>query len=92
MFSLPARRAKNRVALKKTFPLLSILLLLIPVAVRAQGGSGVASTGTGGSHIIKGYVFFPSGRKADGTIEVKLQCLNSGEIMVMADTSGSFTF
>jgi tetratricopeptide (TPR) repeat protein len=91
MFSLPARRAKYRLALKKIFPLLSILLLLIPVAVRGQG-SGVASTGTGGSHIIKGYVFFPSGRKADGTIEVKLLCLNAGEIMVMADTNGSFTF
>ena len=91
MFFLPARHAKNRTALKKTFPLLSILLLLVPVAVRGQG-SGVASTGTGGSHIIKGYVFFPSGRKADGSIEVKLQCTNAGEITVMADTNGSFTF
>jgi tetratricopeptide (TPR) repeat protein len=91
MFSLPARLAKNRPALKKTCQLLSILLLLVPVTVRGQG-SGVASTGTGGSHIIKGYVFFPSGRKADGTIEVKLQCLNAGEITVMADTNGSFTF
>ena len=92
MFSLPVRFAKNWAALKKTFPLLSILLLLVPIAVRGQGGSGVASTGTGGSHIIKGYVFFPSGRKADGMIEVKLQCLNAGEITVLTDTNGSFTF
>jgi Flp pilus assembly protein TadD len=91
MFSLPARQT-NRTALKKTFQLLSILLLLVPIAVRGQGGSGIASTGTGGSHIIKGYVFFPSGRKADGTIEVKLQCLSAGEITVLADTNGSFTF
>ena len=92
MFFLPVRHAKGWPALKEIFPLISILLLLVPVAVRGQGGSGVASTGTGGSHIIKGYVFFPSGRKADGTIEVKLQCLNAGEIIVMADTNGSFTF
>ena len=92
MFFLPTRHAKDRFALKKIFPLLNILLLLVPLAARGQGGSGVASTGTGGSHIIKGYVFFPSGRKADGMIEVKLQCLSAGEITVLADTNGSFTF
>jgi tetratricopeptide (TPR) repeat protein len=91
MFFVPARHAKNRHALKNARSLFIVLLLVIPVAVRGQG-SGVASTGTGGSHIIKGYVFFPSGRKADGSIEVKLQTLNSGEITVMADTNGSFTF
>jgi len=91
MFFLPARFTGNRHALKDVCPLFIILLLVIPVAVCGQG-SGVASTGTGGSHIIKGYVFFPSGRKADGSIEVKLQCLNAGEITVMADTNGSFTF
>ena len=91
MLFLPARHTGNRHALKNTHPLLIILLLLIPASVCGQG-SGVASTGTGGSHIIKGYVFFPSGRKADGSIQVKLQNLNSGEITVMADTNGSFTF
>jgi tetratricopeptide (TPR) repeat protein len=89
MLFLPARHTGNRHELKNTRPLLIILLLLIPVFVRGQG---VASTGTGGSHIIKGYVFFPSGRKADGSIQVKLQNSNSGEITVMADTNGSFTF
>ena len=91
MFFLPARFSGNRHSFKDACPLFIILLLLIPVAVCGQG-SGVASTGTGGAHIIKGYVFFPSGRKADGSIEVKLQTLNSGEITVMTDTNGSFTF
>jgi TolA-binding protein len=86
MFFLPARHA-----LKIARSLFIILLTLSPASVWGQG-SGVASTGTGGSHMIKGYVFFPSGRKADGSIEVKLQCLSAGEITVMADTNGSFTF
>ena len=91
MFFLPARHAKNHHPLKIGRALFIILLTLSPVAVWGQG-SGIASTGTGGSHMIKGYVFFPSGRKADGSIEVRLQCQSAGEILVMADTNGSFTF
>lgn len=87
MLYLPSRFA-NLQALKNA--LFTILLLLIPTSVCGQ--SGVASTGTGGNNIIRGYVFFPSGRKADGSIQVRLQNLNSGEITVMADTNGSFTF
>ena len=55
-------------------------------------GSGQASTGTGGSHIIQGHVFFPSGRRAEGTIQVKLKSFVAGEISLFADASGSFTF
>jgi Tfp pilus assembly protein PilF len=51
------------------------MLLLSPSAM-AQG-SGRSSTGTGGNHVIQGYVFFPSGRKAEGTIVVKLTSLPS---------------
>lgn len=68
-----------------------ILALLLPVAVCAQG-NGRSSTGTGGSHVIQGYVFFPSGRRAEGVIQVKLQSFNSGELSVVADGSGGFTF
>jgi tetratricopeptide (TPR) repeat protein len=89
MFFLPIRHSKRRDVLKVARLLLNILLLSVPVSVCGQG---VASTGTGGTHIIKGYVFFPSGRKADGSIQVKLQSSNSGEITMMADTNGSFTF
>src|SRR5262249_51701372 len=59
--------------------------------IRAQG-NGTASTGTGGSHMIQGKIFFPSGRRADGTIVVKLTSLTSPEITALADSSGSFTF
>lgn len=66
-------------------------VLLLPVAISGQG-NGRASTGTGGIHTIQGYVFFPSGRRAEGTIVVKLQPTNGGEITVIPDGSGSFVF
>ena len=66
------------------------MLLLSPSAM-AQG-SGRSSTGTGGNHLIQGYVFFPSGRKAEGTIIVKLTSLQYGDLQVIPDSSGSFTF
>lgn len=68
-----------------------LAMLLLPLCVQAQG-SGKSSTGTGGIHIIQGYVFFPSGRRAEGTIIVKLQSYNSGELQVIPDSSGAFTF
>jgi tetratricopeptide (TPR) repeat protein len=66
------------------------MLLLAPSA-NAQG-SGRSSSGTGGSHVIQGYIFFPSGRKAEGTIIVKLTSLQYGDLQVIPDSSGSFTF
>ena len=68
-----------------------ISVLFLSSVVHAQG-SGRSSTGTGGSHLIQGYVFFPSGRRAEGTIVVKLQSYNSGELQVIPDSSGAFIF
>src|SRR6266404_2653722 len=67
------------------------LILVCPFAVFGQG-SGRSTTGTNGSHTISGYVFFPSGRRAEGNIQVKLQSLGAGELSVIADSSGAFTF
>jgi tetratricopeptide (TPR) repeat protein len=74
-------------------PFLFFLLgmLLSPVSVHAQG-SGKQVTGTGGSHVIQGYIFFPSGRRAEGTIVVKLQSLQYAELQVIPDSSGAFSF
>lgn len=66
-------------------------MLLLTTAAYAQGG-GRSSTGTGGNHVIQGYVFFPSGRKAEGTIIVKLTSLQYGDLQVIPDSSGTFTF
>jgi tetratricopeptide (TPR) repeat protein len=66
-------------------------LICCRMTVVAQG-SGRDTTGTGGSSIITGKIFFPSGRRADGTIQVKLTSYTSSDITVLADSSGSFTF
>jgi tetratricopeptide (TPR) repeat protein len=73
------------------FRMALVVLLVCPVALFGQG-SGKSSVGTNGSHIITGYVFFPSGRRAEGNIVVKLESFNSGELSVIADSSGAFTF
>jgi len=90
MFSLPAHR-RMRSSLAAT--LLPALLLIALIALPIYGqGNGRASTGTGGNHVIQGKIFFPSGRRAEGTIQIKLTSLNSAEITALADSSGSFTF
>ena len=90
MFSLPARQRQD---LLTTTTLLFVLLLITGLAGDLQAqGNGTASTGTGGNHMIQGKIFFPSGRRAEGTIVVKLTSLNSPEITALADSSGSFTF
>jgi hypothetical protein len=83
----PIHRYANPDSLLSTI----VLLLLLPVAAWSQGG-GSASTGTGGSHVISGKIFFPSGRRLDNSIQVKLQSYTVGEISAMSDVSGSFTF
>ena len=80
-----------RVRSMRSLLLIGLGMLLLPASVNAQG-SGRSSTGTDGNHIIQGYIFFPSGRKADGTIVVKLESTQFGELQVVPDSSGSFMF
>ena len=90
MFSLPAHgRMQSSLAATLLPALLLIALIALPIAGQ---GNGRAATGTGGSHVIQGKIFFPSGRRADGTIQVKLTSLNSAEITALTDSSGAFTF
>jgi len=80
------------VIFKQRSLLILLGLLLLPLGVNAQGG-GRSSTGTGGIHTIQGYIFFPSGRKAEGTtIIVKLQSLQYPELQAIPDSGGTFTF
>ncbi len=80
---LPARNYLHLFALT--------MILLLACGTFGQG-SGRESTGNGGNHMILGKVFFPSGRRAEGTIQVKLESLGAGELSVIADSSGAFTF
>ena len=80
-----------RVRSTDRFMFIILGLLLLPVVANAQG-SGKQVTGTGGNHIIQGYVFFPSGRRAEGTIIVKLESLQYASLDVIPDSSGAFSF
>lgn len=84
---LSSRRGRAEVY----FLLTAICILLLPAVVSGQG-NGRASTGNGGIHTIQGYIFFPSGRRAEGSIVVRLQPMNGGEIVVIPDSGGAFIF
>ena len=79
---------KSRVV---TILLLIILVGALPTPLLAQG-SGSSPIGTGGSHRIHGHIYLPSGRAADGPIQVKLQSFGAGDLSVMASGDGLFTF
>ena len=58
----------------------------------ARAQSGNEDTGTGGRHTIQGRVVFPSGRRADTRLKVRLQSSQSGELSVYTDSNGAFSF
>lgn len=58
----------------------------------AQAQSGVDSTGTGGRHTIQGRLVFPSGRRADLRLKVRLQSSASPELSIYTDANGTFSF
>lgn len=87
---LPVRHSNCRRARIQKLLLSIGFVCLLPLTNYGQSGS--ASTGTGGSHIIQGHIYFPSGRRVEGSIQVKLQSYSAGEISAMTDSSGSFTF
>ena len=89
MLSFSARFLQRLNTHRKSLVLLIVVCL--PAAASAQG-SGRESTGNGGNHIIQGKIFFPSGRRAEGNIQIKLQAFGEAEITTIADSSGSFTF
>ena len=70
--------------------LLAFLSLSSPGLVLAQG-NGVSPTGTGGSHVIQGHVYLPSGRRAEN-VQVKLQSFGASDLSVMSSANGEFTF
>jgi Tfp pilus assembly protein PilF len=73
-------------------PFLVSLVVFSFSPVRAQSGGGVDQTGTGGRHAIQGRIYFPSGRRSDVRVKVKLENFNAGELSVLSDPNGSFVF
>lgn len=74
------------------YPLLLILLVSLAVVAHGQAGGGVDTTGTGGQHSISGRLVFPSGQRADARLKVRLESSGNGELNVLADGNGTFTF
>jgi Flp pilus assembly protein TadD len=72
--------------------LLALVVAALCCGAEARAQIGVDSTGTGGRHVIQGRLVFPSGRRADTRIKVRLQTQSSGELSVYADSNGSFGF
>jgi tetratricopeptide (TPR) repeat protein len=69
-----------------------LLLFGCIVPVLAQGGGGIDFSGTGGNNTINGRIYFPSGRRSDSGLKVRLESTNSGGLMVFSDSNGSFSF
>ena len=74
-----------------TLAALFVLPLFISLAA-AQSGGGVDLIGTGGRHTIQGRIYFPSGRRSDTRLKVRLENFNAGELSVFSDPNGSFVF
>lgn len=72
--------------------LATFLLLCTAVVATAQSGGGIDTTGTGGRHSISGRLVFPSGQRADLQIKVRLESPGLGELSVMSDMNGAFSF
>ena len=86
--------AQNRINLPTfcRYPILLTLLLSMTVAAHGQAGGSIDSVGTGGRHSINGRLIFPSGQRSDARPKVRLESSGNGELTVLADGNGTFTF
>jgi Tfp pilus assembly protein PilF len=69
----------------------ALVLLASAAPARAQG-SGIDSMGNGGKHSIRGRIFFPSGRRMDSGLKIRLESTGFGDITIISDANGSFNF
>ena len=73
--------------------LVTACLLLLPwTSAQAQGGGGVDTGGTGGRHVIRGRLVFPSGQRADLRLTIRLESPGTGDLSVLSDMNGNFGF
>lgn len=81
-------------AARRLFRLLpaAALLAVSPLTVSAQAGGGIDHTGTGGKHTIQGRIFAPTGARSEVRAKVRLESSGSGELTVLSDSNGSFSF
>lgn len=84
--------AQNNLHTFRGFSILVTLLLFSAGVAQAQSGGGIDQTGTGGRHAINGRLIFPSGQRADYRIKIKLESPGSGDLSVLSDVNGNFSF
>ena len=89
MFLRESLRARACLGLGRA---LCALLFATLCASAARAQIGVDDTGTGGRHMIQGRILFPSGRRADARLKVRLQTQSAGELSVYTDANGYFGF
>ena len=69
------------------------LLLSLPVMAQIGGiDPDPGDRGTGGRGTINGNIYFPSGRRVDKRITVRLQTAMRGEMTTISDDNGAFSF
>lgn len=74
------------------YSILCTLVFFSALVTNGQSGGGVDMTGTGGRHSITGRVIFPSGQRADLRLKVRLESPGQGDLTVLSDVNGNFTF
>ena len=86
--------AQNPISLRLfyRYSITTTLLLFLATGLQAQSGGGIDTTGTGGRHSISGRLVFPSGKRADSQLKVKLESPGLGDLSVMSDMNGNFSF
>lgn len=94
--SLRKTRPSARPAARSYFsigPACAVLALLVASYAQAAAQvGGVESSGTGGGHTIRGRIIFPSGKRADLRVKVRLESTGFGDLSVFSDMNGSFVF
>ncbi len=85
-------RANLKLALNCGIAFLGTFLLLPSTSANAQGGGGIDTAGSGGRHAIHGRLLFPSGQRADLRLKVRLESPGAGDLSVLSDMNGNFTF
>jgi Flp pilus assembly protein TadD len=70
----------------------AVLLTVAYASARAQGSGGTDMIGNGGKHSIRGRIYFPSGRRSDMGLKIRLVSTGFGDATVLSDANGSFSF
>jgi Flp pilus assembly protein TadD len=72
--------------------LVAFAALVVLCCSPALAQMGTDASGNGGKHSIRGRIYFPSGRRSDSGLKVRLTSTGFGDVVVLSDLNGSFNF